>query len=241
MSMNPNKLDFQRQTDFIPVTKFSGLADAPTIVVPGGNAPDTDTGIGLLADANGTTLTKESADEKVGIVGVQPPRSMGAANPVMKEISTIGLSGLLMVTAGDDVHHFMRVPPYWDREHPLYIRAVWTSDAAAVGNRTVTWKMLLIMMVGGTSAMGPGAAPLTTPIVAQAPKGVVRTLQITANGIFARSSIAGTATHMAFLMEMQAFHVDFSEDKFLLGVEFEYTPRFGRGQNRYEAPVWEAA
>lgn len=239
MSMNPNMLDFQRQTDFIPVKKFNGLTGPPTIIVPGGNAPDTDTGIGLLADSNGTTLTKTSANEKVGIVGVQPPVSAGTGHPVMQEIGTIGLSGLVC-GLNNRVYHFLQIPPKWDRNHPICVRVVWSSEAAAVGSKSLTWKIqYALSQIDVTAGFGT-VAGLDTDIAADTPKGTAKTLQLTENGIINAGSLASAMTHIAFWVLLSVV-TSFLDVKYLLGLEIEYTPRFGRGQNRYEAPIWEAA
>lgn len=236
MSMNPNKLAFMRQTDFIPVTNFTGLSAEPTITILGGDAPSEPIGVD---GANDEGLSKTDATDRTGITGVQPMRSWGAGNPVLSEISTTGLPGLLMAAAGDDVAHFMRIPSKWDRNFPIYVRVVWTSShTGAVVNETLEWKFLYLAYSANSGIAIPSIA-LDTVLVTQAPSTTIRGLVTTANGKINAETFTTVRTHMSFLVEMQAFHGDLGEDKWLLGVEFEYTPRFGRGRNQREGRAWE--
>lgn len=240
MSMNPNKLSFMRQTEFIPVMDFLGLSGPPTITVDKA-AIGLNLELGVSSDTDGVAVCNNTiANDLLGVTGVQPPASCGAGLPVMKEITTLGLSGLLMEEAGDDVRHFMRIPSHWDRNHPIYVRAIWSSLAAAVGDRDITWKFLYALLTANTTALAAPATALDTALVADPPVGTSKTLQATADGIINAGTIADANTHISFLMEMDAFDAAFTEDKYLLGVEFDYTPRFGRGQVRREARSWQA-
>lgn len=240
MSINPNKLDFQRQILFIPVTKFLGLSGPPTITVDKA-AIGSNLELGVPSDTDGVALCNDTiADDLLGVIGVQPPAGAGTSEPEMKEIGTLGLSGLLM-HQGNAIQHFMQIPPNWDRSHPIYFRVVWSSEAAAVGSRSVTWRVSYSLAQGNVNTvLDGGNSVLDTAIAADTPKGTAKTLQVTENGILNAGSLASAKTHL-MLAVLPNPVTSFSEDKYFLGLEIEYTPRFGRGKNRYEALALEAA
>lgn len=167
--------------------------------------------------------------------------SVGAGVPLMDEIGTTGLVGCLTDTAGDDIGHTMAIPTNWARNQPIRVRAIWESAAAAVGDRDITWKFLYTLLIPDTTALIVPATALDTVIVADVPLGTALTIQRSPAGVINANTIGDTVLYMAFLMEMQAFNAALSEDKHLIGVEFEYTPRFGQGKPSPEARAWSAA
>lgn len=238
--MDPSKLTFPRQVDFIPVGSFLGMGGPPTITIVGGDASIT--AIGLADDADNASLAKTAATNRTGIQGVQPPASAGAGIPVMREMSNGGICGLFMEAAGDDVAHFMRIPNNWDRRQDIYVRAVWTS-ASTTANDGITWKFLYTPLILSTAANLVSTVPATaldTEIPEDEVSTTAYTPQVTPNGILNGGTLLDTQTYIKFLMEMQAFDAGLTEDKFLLGVEFEYTMRFG-DQHGLKGRSWSAS
>jgi hypothetical protein len=54
------------------------------------------------------------------------------------------------------------------------------------------------------------------------------------------ASLGTAREYLHFIVEMDAFNAALTEDKYLLGIEFEYTPRYGKGTVPKRARVWEA-
>lgn len=225
MSLNPNRLSLHRQVDYIPVQSFSGMGGPPTITILGGDASIT--AIGLSDDADDAQLSKVAATNRVGVSGVQPPASLGNGFPILTVLpGALNLSGLKMEAAGDDVNHFMRIPNYWDRRNDLLLRAVWTSGSGVTSDG-ITWKFLYSLFDGNDSALVVPSTVLDTPWVAD---NVLANadLQITENGLLKGGTIPDTSRWMMFLVEMDAFDAGLTENKYLLGLEIEFTPRLGR-------------
>ncbi len=241
MSLDPVKFSIQRQKTWIPVTDFSGFkrVSLPTITIVKDTIIAT-TEIGLDADADAAALVNDGiAATRTGITGVQRPvmESHGTLNPQAAEI--IGsVTGLKMVTVTSDIGHHMLVPTEWDRKQPIDARIIWTCDAAAVGDRDITWKLLWAGLIPGVTALVNSPGNVLT-FDAQAPVGFAKTEERTAAKTIAAGAIADTALYMQFLVEMDAFDAALSENKFLLGIEFEYSPRLGRLHGRRADP-WSA-
>lgn len=167
--------------------------------------------------------------------------SAGIGSAPLEEINSLGLMGLKMNTAANDVRHVMQVPSVWDRGQPINVRVHWCSAAAAVGDRTVTWKVLYGELTPDTTVLIAPATALDTAIAADVPIGTAFTYQISPTGVIDKNQIAKVAEEMSFLVEMDAKHVDHSEDIFLLGVEFEYTPKYGQEHSGGEpGEEWQA-
>jgi hypothetical protein len=229
--IDPQKLALARQRLYIPVTQFSGLEiAAPTITIAGGEAGTV--AIGISSDANAAALSKTAATNRTGITGVQPPpyQSAGAGNPVLTEIGTTGVMAGLMAAAGNDFRHFMPIPTDWDRRHPIYPRVHWSSEAAAVGARDITWKFMYKLFAPGSGVIAAPDVVLDTVIAVQAPAGTAKTYERTAAGVLKANKLVAAAVAMAFIVEMDAFNGAFTENKYLLGIEFEYTPRWGNSR-----------
>lgn len=253
--MNANKMNLMLQRLYIPVTQFSGLlpyatASAPTFTVTKG-AITTGTELGLSADATTATVNNNtiastrilSTNTPVGAPTITPTvKSAGVVGSAGKliEIGTTGLVGLLVDTAGDDVAHMMPIPSNWDRSHQIKARVIWSSEAAAVGNRTITWKIMHKALTLDSDAIATPSTVLDTAIAADAPIGTAKTLQATAWGIINAGKFPTTDEFLAFLVEMDAFHTDFSENKYLVGVQFEFTPKLSREPAQFEAREYKA-
>lgn len=231
MALNPNKLAFSRQSLYIPVTTFSGLL--PALTVFGGDASIT--AIGLADDQAGFNLAKASATTyssyaPVSMASAHDP--LGASSN-LAEISTSGLVGLKMGTAGFKVGHVMPIPDHWDRKHPIYVRVAWTSGSSTAAD-TVDWLFTYSRMIRGLTVLTSlEDIALDTAIAQDTADATAYTIQETPNGILnggALENSSNNAIHswLQFNVELEDFAVGLTEDKFLLGVTFEYTPRFGR-------------
>jgi hypothetical protein len=166
--------------------------------------------------------------------------SAGAGNPLMVEVGALGMMGLATNTAGDDVRHLMAIPGDWDRSKPIGVRLLWASEAAAVELRTVDWKVLVRNMTIDSALAAPSQA-LGTPIATgQAPAGTAKTLQWTAWGEMAAGFLTDANELLAFLCEMDAKHAAMVETLYLLGIQFEYTPKHGVAHQEGTAPAWTA-
>lgn len=184
---------------------------------------------GVVDVSGGTPAGTNSAPAFTGtqIAADTLLQSAGAGTPLIKELSNFGISGVRMNTAGDDMRHLMPVPQDWSRNHPVNVRMIWSSEAAAVGNRTITWKFLYGLLIPGTTAIAAPATALDTVITPQAPVGVAHTLERGNKGVINPSALGfNENAWLSFLCENDAFHVDFSENKVFHAVEFEYTPNY---------------
>jgi hypothetical protein len=119
----------------------------------------------------------------------------------------------------------MGIPKNWDRRNDILVRVVWTSASSTVAD-TITWKFLYSEIGSGATIIAPATA-LDTVLVIDNVLGTTKCHK-TASGVIKGGSINDTADFLPFLVDMEAFAGGLSEDKWLLGVEFEYTPRFGR-------------
>lgn len=165
--------------------------------------------------------------------------SVGAGDPVFQEVSTFGINGCLMPDDGDDVRHFMRIPTDWDRDNNIYVRMIYLTRSVTAAD-TITWKFLYGLIIPNTDAMAAPATALDTPLVAEVVTGTDYTVERTdVAGVLNGGTIADAVLYWAFLCEKDA-DVGISEDIQLLGVEFEYTIKMGRGNRVSEPEAWEA-
>lgn len=238
MSLLAKRIFTMKQKLFIPVTQFQGLVPLIHVVK---SAPAASSEIGVSADADAFVLETDGigADRyggggvKLGSVGVN-----GGYKVQLQEISTFGLTGLLMNTANDDVAHFMHVPTDWDRERDIGIRILWTTASSTIAD-TVTWKFLYNTVEKNATVMAKPATILNTVLVAEVDTATAYIVQrsqtegVLAGGILTK----GSPDYLSFLVEMDA-KSGITEDIFLLGVEFEYTVRAGRGHHVANAVDW---
>ena len=149
--------------------------------------------------------------------------------PISKEISTIGYNGILLDTAGDMVITNAPIPGDLDVTQPTYARIVWTSGSSDTAD-TVTWIALYNAQIPNVTELITPATALDKTIAAQdVPIATAYTLCKTAWGRINGGSISSKAEDWSWLIEMDAFDVGLSEDKFLLGLEIAYTPKRLRG------------
>lgn len=168
--------------------------------------------------------------------------SAGAGLPALIAIGTTGLTGLLMRAAGDDIRHAMPIPADLDRYNPVRMRVWWSSEAAAVGARTIDWKVLYKALTSETSALAAGDTALSTAIARDTPVGTAKVVQKTAWGVLNRNTITTAQDMLSLIVEMDAFNAAFVENKYLLGLELEYSPKgvSGATRPRLEAEAVEA-
>ena len=176
----------------------------------------------------------------IGTDGTSVLDSMGNGDPLFQQVNSLGLTGCLMASAGDDIQHFMRIPTKWDRDNNIYIRFVWQTGSDDTAD-SITWKFLYGLFTPGVDALVAPATALDTALVSQDMLGTVQTLERTATaGVLLGGTIPDADLYMAFLCEMDAFDAGLTQDKLFLGVEFEYTTKMGRGNRVGEPDAWEA-
>ncbi|MBN2131779.1 MAG: hypothetical protein JW741_19925 [Sedimentisphaerales bacterium] len=238
-----------KQRTFVSVTQFSGLqlaAHGHTLHFQTGAAANVVTAAANQLRTAGAAFDVQSVvntSGEGGIVQVSKDTllvSPGTGNPELVEVGVTGFMALKMSNGGDDIRHLMAVPSAWDRNHPIRVRVLWSSEAAAVGDRTIDWKVLYRSLTPGDAILAPVAA-LDTPIpVGSVPTGVTRAFETTGWGVLNGHTIPDDALAIALCFEMDAHHVSFTESKFLLGAEFEYSPRVSRRSMLSEAQPWTA-
>lgn len=152
--------------------------------------------------------------------------ALGAGDPAVTELSTIGLAGNLMVDAGDDVRHIWMLPYDLDVTSSIGFRVWWTCAAAAVEDRDIDWKVLYTALTPGATALITPATALDTVIpLAQVPTGTALTIERTTRGQIDADTLASTVTALALLVEMDAFDASLTEAKTFLGLEIDYAIR----------------
>lgn len=145
--------------------------------------------------------------------------------PISKEISTFGINGMLLDTAGDMVATDCIIPYDLDPAKDVKCRVVWCSGSTDTAD-TVTWIVTYNAQVPNVTALQEPAAALDTTIAADdVPVATAYALCKTEWGIIKGGTISDLAEHWTWLVEMDAFDAGLAEDKFLLGLEIAYTPR----------------
>lgn len=244
--MNFDQLSLMKQFDFIPVNQFSGLV--PYFEVQSSGAIGSNMEIGLSANADTATVEGGSGITALRTLQATAPNVIGSAGaftagaiPKLVEIGTTGLIGLQMLTAGDDVRHVMRVPSHWDRHHDIKARVIWATESVTTTDG-LTWKILYGELTPNSSAVAAPATALDTVIAEQLVSvAVAKTMYRTAAGIIVAKSIADAALYLSFLVEADAQTGNpLSDGVYLLGVEFEYTPKLSRKSMHRGAREWTA-
>lgn len=228
MALNPNKLAFSRQTMYIPVTQFSCFAPGFTVTKAAILASGE---LGVSADSASATINNNTIAATLTLPNIVTNRSAEgtfATAAELGEISTSGIVGCKMNTAGMKVRHLMPIPNFWDRRHPIYVRPAWTSLSTDTAD-TIDWTFAYRGLVRGTNAITITEVGLDTVIAQDTIDATAVTVQETASGIIAGGSFnMTTQSWMKFSIELTAFAAGLTEDKYLIGVSFDYTPLFGR-------------
>ena len=170
----------------------------------------------------------------IGAAGVSVGVHTGA--PVQQEISTFGIASILLDTAGDMVVTDGPIPYDLDPRHPVYARVVWASGSTDTAD-TVTWIVTYKQLVPNVTALATPGTALDSTIAAQdVPVATAYAICKTGWGKINGGTITDTAEHWIWNVEMDAFDVGLSEDKFLLGLEIAYTPRRLQGVDGMQMP-----
>ena len=163
----------------------------------------------------------------VGAAGATAGAHTGA--PVFQEISTFGVVSLLMDTAGDEANTFMPLPGDIDLSKRIYARVHWTSGSTDTAD-TVTWKVWYKALVFNTTAIlaigNTGGVALDSVVPADdVPVATAYAWAVTEEGYLDAGKLPENTEALLWSVEMDAFDVGLSEDKFLLGLEIRYSPR----------------
>lgn len=150
--------------------------------------------------------------------------------PITKEISTFGVNGILMDTAGDEVNTYMPIPYDVDISLPLHVRVHWASGSTDTAD-TITFKVWYRKVVIDTTAIAAngntGGTALDTLVGSDTQVGTAYTWQATGWGAIDTrvTAIADNVEAILWSVELDAFAAGLSEDKFFLGLELRYTPK----------------
>ena len=160
----------------------------------------------------------------IGAAGVSAGVGVGA--PVQQEVSTLETVGVLMDTAGDELSHLMALPADLDRRHPVYTRVHFTTGSATAAD-TIEWLVRYLKIVPNTTTLISAATAQDTDIASMTVTGTAYSYQVTGWGAIlpAITAIADNVEVIYWEVELQAFAAGLTEDKLLLGLEIEYTPK----------------
>lgn len=217
-------IGWKRKKLYLPVTGFAGY-QINILTVGGqaaGDALERKVGVLSTQAANNVELlgATAAADKNARLQGI------GNGTPRIVPVGALNISGLLLGLANDGVLTYGRIPHDIDKAFPVGVRCWWTSAAADVGDRTITFAVTYGKYAIDAALADPATA-LSTPILVQPPKGVALALQRTpdaSRGIINAGVFLETDYFWAFKVLMGAFHADFSEAKYLLGLELDYMP-----------------
>lgn len=170
-----------------------------------------------------------------------PLYSAGVGNPEFLRIGIAnGPHGCLMTAAGDDVRQWVRIPGDLDPQYNVYARVHWTSAAAAVGARDITWKVMYHALLVNSTVAAPSTV-LNKVIPVDTPTGTAHQWQMTDEGVINGGVLSERTEMLGLIVEMDAFNAALSESKYFMGLELRYTPRrFYYGDGMYheaKAPV----
>lgn len=145
--------------------------------------------------------------------------------PISKEISTFGINGILLDTAGDMLVTDGMIPADLDPQKDVKVRVVWASGSSDTAD-TVTWIVTYKTLVPNVTALDTPATALDTTITAMdVPVATAYAICKTAWGVIKGGTINELAENWIWNVEMDAFDAGLTEDKFLLGLEIAYSPR----------------
>ena len=231
-----HRIDELRRSDFVSYRMFAGLAPVYG-TVDGGDAPATNTEIGLDADSDGSILTKTSATARRFLLGSTEGgsgRYMLNTSGATRETQSGTVAGNfvagLNMAAGSLAYHQMPIPRHWSRKHPIRVRAHWldNSGAAAVDDST-TWIFLYSKWGLGEAVTLPTTALDTAIGATDRGSTVAETTLASGWGVINAGGFGQTDSHFSISLEMDATD---SNEVLFRELEFEYTPRFSRGVMR---------
>jgi hypothetical protein len=154
-------------------------------------------------------------------VDVASLAGVGAGDPVVAEVNSLGLSGIQLEAAGDDFHWLIPVPDEMAVGLPMKISALWTTDATTT-TETATFKALYKAIAFG-EALAAADVALDTVITADAVDDTAYGLQESPQGVINGGNMSkGEMLHI--LMELDAVSGlnPAADVVFLLGIFIEY-------------------
>ncbi len=230
MGIQDSNIEWIRKRLYWPATQFSGFMPA---IRTGSTAVADSTSGALAEDEDGNELSgvriMDSAIDQtyraVHLMGV------GAGLPLVDEISTFGVTAIKLTAAGDTIAHIVRTPIDLNPEFPIGVRINWASGSSTTAD-TIDWIALLQFFAEGVAIAAPSSALNTT--IAQDNVTGAHHNQWTGRGIKTsgmptREQVEDGAL-MSVRIEMNAFAGGLTENKYLLGVEFDYVPHLTRGE-----------
>lgn len=252
MSMDSSKLSVARQTTFIGIHQFSSMI--PMLVVESSGSILANAEIGLSANTDsaslegGTGITAQRIlKDSKNPVGARD--YIDPANLRLRVMGATGLQAILFPTGAINVgpRHFMPIPSEWDKDHPVYVYVYWECGSGQQA-ASVTWRLLFEIISLGSSPQWGGTplGQLDTAISAVSPVTAGDVQYRTGPGVFAakrfKTSSTGVTDPVPRLLSFALGTAAISgwtggKTPFLYGIEFEYTPRWGRGK-QIEAPAF---
>jgi hypothetical protein len=161
----------------------------------------------------------------LGASGVSVGANTGA--PVQQEISTFGVVGILMDTAGDVLDHNWSLPYDVDLNKDILFRVHWTSGSSTTAD-TITWKVFYKPIVPNSTTIAAASTALDTVIAQDTVIGAY-TWQATEWGVLNGGTLAANVEKLMLQVELDAFAAGLTEDKFPLELEIAYSPKRLRG------------
>lgn len=231
MAVRDRGIDWLRKRIYLPVTGFPGYS--VDILITGGQAAGD--ALQQLAGVIGKTVAANV--QAVGAVAGTDRnarlRAIGNGTPRVVPVvgAAIDVQALLLAVADDGVEYFGMVPWDVDITKEIGLRAWWTSEAAAVGARDITFRVQY-GKVGANGVIPAVTTALDTLVTAQAPFGTSLTLQRGNRGVIKANKLVKTDFFWGFEVLMTAFNAAFAENKYLLGLEIDYVPRKTQGPGR---------
>ena len=144
---------------------------------------------------------------------------------LFEQIDTTGLTGLKMTTSTAQLARtLLYSPTHIDWANNVFFRVMWSCDSTDAAD-TITWQVKLLKIDEGSP---PAAATqaLNTVIVADTNQGSGR-VHYTAWGKLNGETIAPDGNDFVVVdVELTAFAAGLSEDKFCLGYQIAYLPKF---------------
>lgn len=245
MALDPAKINFARVTDFMPIANFNGMGAPPFTTVTKG-AVGSNLELGLSADSATATLNNNTISATLEIPNIiAAPSSWSTGRAHLANISGVvaslggaAVAGLLANTDGDGANHLMRVPNCWDRAHPIYFRPVWATSSTTTTQLLKTDFAYTSITPGTTQLIAPLTA-LDTAVPDSSPVGTARVPIVGTNGVLNGGTLTAAQTYITLLMERKA-GTTVTGNVWLIGLEIEYTPRYGLYHRRSEAAAWQA-
>lgn len=161
----------------------------------------------------------------LGAAGVSVGANTGA--PVQQEVSTFGIVGILMDTAGDVIDTNLSLPYDVDLNKDIRFRVHWTSGSATTAD-TITWKVFYKAIVPDTTTIAAAATALDTVIAEDTVAGAY-IWQATSWGVLKGGTLAHNVEKLMLQVELDAFAAGLTENIFPLELEIAYSPKRLRG------------